>query len=79
MQRSINACPDGPKTASPSSEYDVIYGPTFSLHAICIFIVYMFNMPQRLIPRAPPTMPTVCMAAGVAKIPIPMKHFNMLK
>lgn len=79
MQRSIKACPFAPRTAKPSSEYEVICGPTFSLQAIYIFIVYIFSMPHNKIPAAPPTTPTVYIAAGVAKIPIPIKHLSILK
>ena len=32
-----------------------------------------------IMPRVPPTTPTSERAAGVAKIPIPMKHLNVLK
>lgn len=79
MQRSMNACPLAPRTAKPSSEYEVMCAPTFSLQAICIFIVYILRIPQNMIPIAPPTIPTVYMAAGVAKMPIPIKHLSILK
>lgn len=35
--------------------------------------------PQTKIPRAPPNIPTYLIAEGVAKIPIPIKHLNILK
>ena len=79
MQKSTKDLPLGPRTARPSSEYEVICGPIISLHLIYILMVYKFKIPQNKMARAPPTMPTFLMAAGVARIPMPTKHLNMLK
>ena len=79
IQKSINAFPLSPNMANPSSEYEVICSPSFILQAIYSLIVYIFRQPHAIMPAAPPKMPTWEMADGVAKIPIPIKHLNMLK
>ena len=72
IQKSINALPLGPKISRPNSEYEVIWLPAFFLHAIYKFIVYIFIIPHTKMARAPTIIPTFLIAAGVAKIPIPI-------
>ena len=79
MHKSTNDLPLWPKTARPNSEYDVMWSPKWTLHAIYSLIVYILSTPQKKIPHAPPTNPTSFIAEGVAKIPIPIKHLNILK
>lgn len=71
--------PLSPNIANPSSEYELICSPIFNLQAIYNLIVYIFRQPHIIIPTAPPKTPTWEIAEGVAKIPIPIKHLNMLK
>ena len=79
IHKSTNDFPLEPNTAKPNSEYDVIWSPNEFLTAIYSLIVYILSTPQNNIPAAPPTSPTSLIAEGVAKIPIPIKHLNILK
>lgn len=79
IQKSINALPFLPNIANPSSEYEPICSPSFNLQAIYNLIVYILRHPHNIMPMAPPKTPTWEIADGVAKIPIPIKHLNMLK